>query len=177
MEFLDFNLDIIQYIYDKLTPLSAVMLASTCSSLVSYYPYEAKHRKLMERALADINLIDYNINTTLESDTYIDGVSGRSKSDCTVIYMYERGILYDYSNLLLIKYCFTTRSHPQDAIDYTYDGGYPNVNKFRKFRTFIDRTMWRVEHDHNVFASLHRRHILGGTHFRVEIDGDTFIIF
>jgi hypothetical protein len=174
MEFLDLNLETIQYIYDKLAPISAAMFASTCSSLISYYPYEAKHRKLMKRVFDDINALDYTTDVGLGDPLYIDGSSSRNKSYCVVTYMYERRISRGYATSLLVKYHYKNLSDSGRRTEYMYDGKYPNINKFREFRTTADKSMWSEERYRNIFASLRRRHIPGGTYFRVEIDVYTF---
>lgn len=169
MELFDLNLEVIQYIYDKLTPVSAAMFASTCSSFISYYPYNAKYRKIMRKALSEIDSINYEVNTSAYAVT-----SSRSKEKCKVVYEYYRASTSRYTSELIVRYRFKKNASPQKPIDYIHDGGYPNINRFMMFRTFIDRAMWSYVYDHSVFVSLHRKCIPGAVRFSVFIDEDTF---
>lgn len=154
MELLDLNLESIQYIYDNLTPVSAAMFASTCSSLCGYYPYKAKHIKLMKPVFDNINALDYKIVDP------INNMSQRISGKAIVHYEYEQDYDYDEIFRLVILYDFPNIFDDYNPNDCIFDGGYVDIAVFRKFRTKVDRSMWYAEFgDSEIPRSIHRRRI------------------
>ena len=166
MEFLDFNLDIIHYICEKLTPVDMAMLSSTCTSLYSYYPHSMRHRKLMKPVFININNLDYKF---WRDD---DGTSSRKVGDAQVIYRHVRELTRPYENLLHVTYRFPKIPlfESGEAVECSFNGGYPNIDKFRKFQTFIDRTMWYCQFNGCNFQGIQRRGLPGSVRLRIEIN-------
>lgn len=172
MELISLNLDVINYICEKLNIYDLARLSCSCSSLRMLYPdVEIKQVGQMRKVLADINSIIYTVNNRNNPS------SSRTFGDVITKYHYSISNSRhhrqndDEESRLVIEYDFA--SDKNQVIDGSnYDGGYPDVNKYRRFRTRNDKDMWHVLVEDSGIT-MNRKRIQGGitVNIYVEIHG------
>jgi hypothetical protein len=122
----------------------------------------------MRKVLADINSIIYTV------DNRNDPLSSRTIGDVTTIYRYSKmDTRYhrqnnDDESRLVIEYDFASDNN-QINDGSNYDGGYPDVNKYRRFRTRIDKDMWYVS-DEDSGITMNRKRIQGGVTVTIYVE-------
>jgi hypothetical protein len=130
-----------------------------------HYPYKAKHSVAMRPTLAEINALDFKIECDDNDVTTTQRISGRA----IVSYELEGG--WETDDQLVVKYTFSSEQHDTDDLACKYDGGYIDRTYLRKFRTWIDRSMWYAMFDHDgSLNSVSRRRLPGAMYIRVWVD-------
>jgi len=150
MELLELNLDSIQHVCDYLKLDDLTRLTCSCSSLYGLYPdVEAKQRMRMQKVLADTNSIEY----VEKSVNQFRSISARTFGDITTEYVYYYSLVgtlcrsrEEYGGGLSVRYIFNS-DKTRNKKECLLDGGYPDVKKYRRFRTKIDRRMWYIDDD------------------------------
>jgi hypothetical protein len=139
-----------------------------------YPEVEIKQYSRMQKVIADINNIKY------ESD-HSSHISVRTFGDVSVEYtLYHPPVdcvTLEGNTGLLITYKFAS-DYTRDDDDCIFDGGYPDVDKYRRFRTKIDRKMWYAEYDNYGGGTyLYRRRFPAAVTIYVTVEDNIQILY
>lgn len=146
MELTDLNLDVIDHICSQLNIIDLTMLSRTCSSLRMLYPdVEVKQYYRMLKVIADINKIKYTININ-DNITKSVRTVGDISIEYTKYHFNPITIIKEDDDGLYITYKFAS-DKTREKDECIFDGGFPDTDKYRRFRTKIDRKMWYVDYD------------------------------
>jgi len=178
MELTDLNLDAISHICDRLKLVDLTMLSCTCSSLRMLYPdVEIKQYSRMLKVLVDINSINYEVKKDQFSTKSIR-IFGDVSVEYTLHTMDEIRIALVDNRGLFITYKFAS-DDTRDKDECIFDGGYIDVDKYRRFRTKIDRRMWYAEYD--IYGDdslyLYRRRFPTAPTIYVTVEGNVQLIY
>jgi hypothetical protein len=139
-----------------------------------YPDIEIKQYSRMQKAIADINNIKYVEKENRQYET----VSVRTFGDVSVKYTlyHVTGTHFklgeDGGSELYVSYEFESDKNPHSD-DCIFDGGFPYVEKYRRFRTNIDKKMWYVGYDdHDGSVYLYRRRFPAATAIYLNVLGN-----